>query len=183
MKFKKLLLNGAFIIEPEIIKDQRGSFYRVICSNELKTIGHNESIVQVNHSINMEPGTIRGLHFQVPPKSEIKIVKCIKGAIFDVIVDIRRNSATLLKWHGENLSEENMRIMYVPKGFAHGFQTLKPQSELIYFTTEFYSPEYENAFRYNDPELKISWPLPVSNISERDLAHPLIDKSFKGFDI
>lgn len=183
MKFIKLALKGAFVIEPEPVKDKRGRFSRLLCKNELNNVGHTENIIQVNHSVTEKAGVVRGLHFQMAPKAEIKIVKCIKGAVFDVIVDIRRNSPTFLNWHGEELTGENMRMMYVPKGFAHGFQTLKPESELIYFHTEFYSPEHEGALRYNDPQLSIDWPLPVSDISKRDSSHPLIDATFKGLDI
>ena len=183
MKFIDLALNGAFIIEPEPVVDSRGSFSRVFCKNELCEVGHFDNIAQINHSINQKSGTIRGLHFQIPPSAEIKIVKCIKGAIFDVIVDIRKGSSTFLKWYGEELSSENMKMMYIPKGFAHGFQTLRHESELIYVDTAFYSPDHEGALRFNDPILKINWPLPVSNISERDCAHPLIGKTFKGMEV
>lgn len=174
MKFIKLPLNGAFVIEPEPITDKRGSFSRVFCKDELLEIGHTDAIAQINHSSNVESGTIRGVHFQRPPSAEIKIVKCIKGAIFDVIVDIRTKSTTFLKWYGETLSEANMKMMYVPKGFAHGFQALQPGSELIYFSTEKYTPGAEGALRYDDPKLAINWPLPVSTVSERDLSHPFI---------
>lgn len=180
MKFIKLNLNGAFIIEPEPVKDKRGCFSRLFCKDELNNIGHTENIVQVNHSVTGKFGVVRGLHYQMTPKAEIKIVKCIKGAVFDVIVDIRRNSPTFLNWHGEELTDTNMRMMYVPKGFAHGFQTLKSKSELIYFHSEFYSPEHEGALLYNDPQIYIDWPLPVSGISECDSSHPLIDETFKG---
>ena len=183
MKFIKLALNGAFVIEAAPVKDKRGHFSRLLCKNELINIGHTENIVQVNHSATEQTGVVRGLHFQMPPKAEIKIVKCIKGAVFDVIVDIRRNSPTFLNWHGEVLTGENIKMMYVPKGFAHGFQTLKPGSELLYFHTAFYSPEHEGALRYNDPQLSIDWPLSVSDISERDFSHPLVDATFKGLDI
>ena len=117
------------------------------------------------------------------PKRSIVAGSGTGAAVFDVIVDIRKNSPTFLNWYGEELSDENMRMMYVPKGFAHGFQTLMSESELIYFHTELYSPEHEGALRYNDPQLSIDWPLPVSDISERDFSHPLIDATFKGFDI
>ncbi len=180
MKFIKLNLNGAFRIELETAKDDRGYFSRLFCRDELNNVGHTENIVQINHSVTGKSGAIRGLHYQITPKAEIKIIKCIKGAVFDVIVDIRRNSSTFLYWHGEELTDTNMRMIYVPKGFAHGFQTLKPKSELIYFHTEFYSPAYERALLYNDPKLSIDWPLTVSDISERDSSHPFIDEMFKG---
>jgi len=183
MKFIGTDLDGSFIIEPGIIEDNRGKFSRLICTNELKGIGHFENFVQINHSSTKQHGSIRGLHFQVPPVAEIKIVKCIKGSVFDVIVDIRRSSPTFLCWYGHNLSEQNMKMMYIPKGFAHGYQTLVPDSELIYFHTEYYSPDHEGALHYNDPQLLIEWPLPVGSISERDASYPFIDEVFEGLDI
>ncbi|MCG8533414.1 MAG: dTDP-4-dehydrorhamnose 3,5-epimerase family protein, partial [Desulfovibrionales bacterium] len=121
MIFTELKLRGAYIIEPELIEDNRGHFSRTICMNELKKIGHTKDIVQVNHSRTKKKGSLRGMHFQYAPKKEIKMVKCIRGKVFDVIVDLRRESPTLYKWHGEILSTNNMKIMYIPEGFAHGF--------------------------------------------------------------
>lgn len=183
MKFINTELNGSFLIEPGTIEDNRGRFSRLICQKELKGIGHMDNFVQVNHSYTKQIGSVRGLHFQLPPVAEIKIVKCIKGAVFDVIVDIRRYSPTFLEWRGQNLTEQNMKMLYIPKGFAHGFQTLTPDSELIYFHTEYYSPDHEGALHYNDPQLLIEWPLPVKNISERDASYPFIDETFEGLDI
>jgi len=183
MKFIDTELDGAFIIEHGTIEDNRGRFSRLICANELKKIGHTGNFVQVNHSYTKQAGSVRGLHFQIPPTAEIKVVKCIKGAVFDVIVDIRRNSPTFLVWCGQNLTELNMKMMYIPKGFAHGFQTLNPDSELIYFHTEFYTPDHEGALHYNDPQLSINWPLPVCDISERDASHPFLDEIFEGLII
>ena len=122
MKFFETPLKDAYVIEPEPFKDSRGMFLRVLCKRELAAIGQCEDIVQVNHSVTEKPGTLRGMHFQKPPKAEAKYVKCIKGAVYDVIVDIRKGSPTFLKWHGETLTSDNMRMMYVPKGFAHGYQ-------------------------------------------------------------
>lgn len=183
MIFSELELRGAFLIEPEPFIDNRGSFTRIFCKDELLQIGHNDPIAQINHSRNVEKGIIRGLHFQHPSEAEIKIIKCIKGAIFDVIVDIRKKSSTFLEWYGQTLSEKNMKMMYVPKGFAHGFQTLEPETELIYFSTEPYCPEFEGALRYDDPQIGIHWPLAVSTVSERDQLHPYIGKSFSGVTI
>ncbi len=183
MKFFELNLADAFVIAPEPFTDERGSFSRIFCQDELRQIGHTEPIAQINHSRNIEKGTVRGLHFQYPPKAEIKIVKCIHGTVFDVIVDIRKNSPTFLGWHAETLSTENMKMMYIPKGFAHGFQTLEPDSELIYFSSCPYSPEFESALRYDDPVIGIQWPVSVSTVSERDRSHPGIDKSFSGIDV
>ena len=168
MKFKETLIKDLWIIEPEPFYDNRGRFYRVYCEEELKRIGHNKTIVQVNSSFTKHKGTIRGMHFQFPPKTEIKIVKCVKGSIFDVAVDLRKDSPTFLKWHGEVLTAENMKLMYIPEGFAHGFQTFEDDCDFLYLNTEFYSPEYEGGIRYNDPKIRIEWPLKAINISQRD---------------
>lgn len=183
MKIFQTPLKGAFILEPEPFIDERGKFIRIFCENELQQIGHYKKIVQINHSLTRKKGTIRGMHFQYPPKAETKIVRCLRGAVFDVIIDLRRNSSTLLQWHGEILSAENMKMMYVPEGFAHGFQTLEENCELLYLHTEFYSPEYEGGVRYNDPRINISWPLEVTDISERDRTHPFIGPDFEGITL
>lgn len=180
MKFTKVNIKGVYIMEPSPVADNRGSFSRIFCEKELHEIGHRDHIVQINHSMNKEQGTLRGLHYQLMPASEIKIVKCIKGAIFDVVVDVRRGSDTFLSWYGQELTEKNMKLMYIPKGFAHGFQTLKPNSEIIYFSSEFYTPEKERGLNYKDPALDIQWPMPVSCISERDSSHAFIKKGHKG---
>ena len=179
MKFFKTKLEGLFIIEPEIYEDNRGNFYRVFCQNELKQIGYNKSIVQINQSFNKKKGTIRGMHFQYPPMAEIKIVRCTAGSIFDVAIDLRANSPTYLQWYSETLSAENKKMICIPEGFAHGFQTLEDNIEIIYLHTEFYSSELESAVRYNDPKFNISWPLELTVISERDKNHPLINGDFK----
>lgn len=179
MKFNKTEINDIYVIEPEPFIDHRGKFYRVYCENELKQIGHRKKIVNINASITKEKGSIRGMHFQYPPKTEIKIVKCISGSIFDVAIDLRENSLTYLKWFGEILSDENMKMMYVPEGFAHGFQSLQDNVEIIYFVTEFYSPESEGGVRYNDPTVGVKWPIEITDISEKDKKQPLIDENFK----
>jgi dTDP-4-dehydrorhamnose 3,5-epimerase len=183
MKFTGTGLEGAFIIDPGTAEDARGRFSRLICLQELREIGHTENFVQINYSYTRQAGSVRGLHFQVPPTAEIKIVKCIRGAVYDVIVDIRRNSATFLSWYSRKLTELKMEMMYIPKGFAHGFQSLHPHSELIYFHSECYSPDHEGALRFDDPRLSIKWPLPVADISLRDAAHALLDDAFKGLDV
>lgn len=180
MIFTELKLKGAFIIEPEPRGDDRGKFARIVCMEELKQIGHETEIVQVNHSWTLKKGTVRGMHFQIAPRQEIKMVKCIAGAVFDVLVDLRQNSSTRLQWWGEILTPQNMKMMYVPEGFAHGFQTLADDSQLIYFHTQFYSPEHEGAVRYDDPMIGITWPEQITQMSERDLRHPLLDKEFRG---
>lgn len=167
-------LEGAYIIKPEPFQDHRGMFSRIYCKNELSAIGYVKDIVQVNYSITVKKGAIRGMHFQYPPKAEIKMVKCLCGSVFDVIIDLRKGSPTFLKWHGEILSSENMKMIYIPEWFAHGFQTLEENCELLYLHTEFYSPEDEGGVRFDDPVLNISWPLEVTDISEKDRTHPLL---------
>jgi len=183
MKFIETNLKNLYIIEPELLKDERGLFYRVFCRNELKEIEHVKEIVQINQSLTKKKGSIRGMHFQYPPKAEIKIVKCLYGSVFDVAIDLRKNSSTLLQWHGEVLSAENKKMIYIPEGFAHGFQTLENNSELLYLHTEFYSPKYEGGIRYNDPRINIKWPLEISYISNRDNEFNLLDNNFLGISV
>ncbi len=179
MKFKETDIKDVYIIEPEPFIDHRGKFYRVYCENELKQIGHSKKIVNINASTTKQKGSIRGMHFQYPPNAEIKIVKCVSGSIYDVVIDLRENSPTYLKWFSEVLSEENMRMMYVPEGFAHGFQSLEDNVEIIYFVTEFYSPESEGGVRYDDPAVGVKWLIDITDISEKDKNQPLIDGNFK----
>lgn len=183
MKFVETKLKDLFVIEPEPFQDDRGKFYRVFCKNELRGIGHNKEIVQINQSLTKQKGTIRGMHFQYPPKMEIKIIKCIFGSVFDVAIDLRKNSPSFLKWHGEILSADNMKLIYIPEGFAHGFQTLENNAELLYFHTEFYDSKYESGILYNDPKFNIKWPLKTINLSKRDLEFKLLDANFEGIEI
>jgi len=180
MKFHKTKLIGLYIIELEPFQDERGEFYRVLCKNELKEIGHKKEIVQINFSNTIKEGAIRGMHFQYPPKSEIKIVKCLKGSIFDIAIDLRKKSPTFLQWHGEILSSKNLKMMYIPEGFAHGFQALEDNAEVIYFVSEFYSPEFEGGVKYNDPRINIKWPLKITMISQKDKILKLLDSTFEG---
>ena len=183
MKIKQTPLQNAFVIEPEPFTDDRGLFARVFCKQELQSILHGKNIVQVNHSMTRQKGAIRGMHFQRPPMAEIKMVKCLSGSVFDVMIDLRSDSSTFLNWYGEKLSAENMKMMYIPEGFAHGFQTLEENSELLYLHTEFYGPEHEGGVRYNDPLINISWPIEVADISLRDQNHPLLSNEFKGIKL
>lgn len=183
MKFFETALKGAYTIELEPFGDERGFFARTFCKREFKQIGHTKEFVQFNHSMTSEKGTLRGLHYQVPPGSEIKLIRCIRGEVLDVIVDLRKNSSTFLRHIGVNLSEENMKMIYVPEGFAHGFQTLKDNSQMIYHHTAYYSPEDERGLFYSDPTLDIKWPLDIKNLSEKDKNHPVIDNNFKGIEI
>ncbi len=180
MKFTALPLAGAYSVELNFLQDERGGFARTFCKKEFEAIGHLKEFVQLNQSWNTKKGTLRGLHFQIPPFQEIKLIRCIKGAVMDVIVDLRKDSPSFLQHVMLELSEENKKMIYVPEGFAHGFQSIKDNSELVYHHTEFYVPNAEGGIRYNDPALKINWPLPIEVISERDKNHPLLTNDYKG---
>ena len=176
MIFNKLPLQGAYTINLEKNEDKRGFFARIFCLDEFEKQGLNISVIQMNTTLSKERGTVRGLHFQRPPKAEIKIVRCISGSIWDVIVDIRESSPTYGKWYAAELNDNNRTMMYVPEGFAHGFQTLADNVELLYLHSEFYSKEHEDGLLYNDKAVAIDWPLPVSEISERDKSHPIFSE-------
>ena len=180
MTFSPTPLKGSYIINLTPFSDERGWFARTYCENEFREIGHAEKWVQMNHSCTTKKGTVRGMHYQLPPFREIKMVRCIRGKVFDVIIDIRKDSATFLQWFGVELSPEAMNMLYIPVGFAHGFQTLSDNSEMIYNHSEFYTPGAEGGIKYNDPAVNIKWPLEVTSISERDLNHPGLTEKFKG---
>ncbi|MBX3256850.1 MAG: dTDP-4-dehydrorhamnose 3,5-epimerase [Chitinophagaceae bacterium] len=180
MIFSPTPFKGSYIIEPEQFADNRGWFARYFCKNEFEKINHNKEWVQMNHSFTTIKGTIRGMHYQVAPYKEIKLIRCIAGVVFDVIVDIRKESPTFLQWFGVELSAQNKRMIYIPEGFAHGFQSLCDNAELLYHHSDYYTPDAEGGIKYNDACIQINWPLPVSIISERDADHPIIDKNFKG---
>jgi len=175
-------LDELFVIEPNKFIDDRGSFSRVYCEEELKEIS-NITIKQINHSITKHKGTVRGMHFQYEPNSEVKMVKCIKGKVFDVVVDIRKDSPTFLESFSIELTDENQKIIYIPKGFAHGFQTLEDDTELFYMHSNIYTPANEGALNVIDPLLNIKWPLDIINLSKRDNEHKLLDNDFKGIKI
>lgn len=180
MKFQQTPLQGSYIIDLDAFEDHRGWFARVYCKNEFREIGHEKEWVQLNHSFTRKKGSLRGMHFQYPPFREIKMVRCIAGAVYDVIIDLRRGSPTFLQAAGVELSAANRRMLYIPEGFAHGFQTLTDDCELLYHHSEFYTPGKEGGIRYNDPMLQINWPLPVTDISDRDREHPYLAADFKG---
>jgi dTDP-4-dehydrorhamnose 3,5-epimerase len=180
MIIHQLPIKNAFLIEAEPFQDHRGAFARFFCSRELEPALGSRQIVNINYSMTKLKGSIRGLHFQYPPFQEMKLVRCIKGKVYDVIVDIRNGSSTFLKWHAEVLSPENMLMICIPEGFAHGFQTLEPESELLYLHTGHYSPDHEGGLFYNDPALSITWPEGITESSVRDRSHPLINDSFQG---
>lgn len=183
ISFTESPLKGAFMIDLKPFEDERGWFSRVFCKKEFSVVGHTKEWLQLNHSFTAAIGSIRGMHFQLPPYSEVKLVRCIAGEVFDVIVDLREGSPTFLNWWGITLSAVNRRMIYIPEGFAHGFQTLKGNSELLYHHTAFYNKEAERGIRYEDPALNITWPLPPKDTSSRDNSHPLLSNDFKGLKI
>ena len=172
MDFHETPLEGAYVIEPKKIVDDRGFFGRVWCKDEFEQIGLNYHLAQSNFGFSHHKGTLRGLHFQVAPHAEVKILRCTKGSIFDVIVDLRRDSKTFKKWFGIELNEKNSKMIYVPEGFAQGYMTLEDNTEIYYHTTCSYHPESAFGVRYNDPAFQIDWPLKPAVISEQDQKWP-----------
>lgn len=172
MIFSETNLGGAYVIEPQFIQDERGFFARVWCKREMGELGLNTNLAQSNISFNKYRGTLRGMHRQIEPAAEVKLVRCTKGAIYDVIVDLRPDSPTHMQWFGVELTEQNHKMLYVPAGFAHGYQTLEDNSEVFYQVSEFYAPQYERGARYNDPAFGIVWPLEVASVSDKDGSWP-----------
>ncbi|MEO6729917.1 MAG: dTDP-4-dehydrorhamnose 3,5-epimerase [Ferruginibacter sp.] len=180
MIFIPTSLKDSYLIELNPIVDDRGWFARTYCKNEFDQIGHDKEWVQLNHSFTNYAGTVRGMHYQLPPFSDVKLVRCIAGSVYDVIVDLRKESETFLMYFGAELSARNKKMMYIPEGFAHGFQALTNDCELLYHHSQFYMPGVEAGIKYNDKAVNINWPLPVKNVSSRDDSHPAIDVNFKG---
>ena len=176
MIFTELALRGAFIVDMEPRKDDRGSFARAFCREEFSRHGLKTEVAQCNVSVNRRKGTLRGMHYQVPPKAEAKLVRCARGAVHDVIVDLREDSPTFLRWEAVKLTGDDSRMLYIPEGFAHGFQTLVDDAEVFYQMFESYSPEHARGVRWDDPALGIEWPFPDPIVSERDRAYPLLAK-------
>ena len=183
MKFTQTPLKGAYVVELEPIQDERGFFARTYCKNEFSSIGHTKEFVQFNHSMTKYKGTLRGMHYQIPPSSEIKLIRCISGSVFDIIIDIRKDSPTFLKYFSIILSDQNFRMIYVPEGFAHGFQTVTDNAQMLYHHTAYYTPSNERGIRYNDPLINISWPESPINITVKDQNYPLLNNNFKGIEI
>lgn len=173
-------LAGLISVQRKAIEDQRGFLSRFYCADEFREIGLGKPIAQINHTLTRSRGAVRGLHFQYPPFAEAKLVSCLHGEIFDVAVDLRRGSPTFLHWHGVLLSAQNRLSLLIPEGFAHGFQAMTGDCELIYLHTASYRPEAEGALNTADPALGIDWPLAVTEISERDRNHKLIEQDFQG---
>lgn len=178
--FVQTSLSDLKVVQRKAIEDQRGFLSRFYCVEEFSEAGINKPIAQINHTLTRKKGAVRGLHFQYPPHAETKLVSCLKGEIWDVAVDLRSDSPTFLQWHGEILSAANRTSLLIPEGYAHGFQALTEDCELIYLHTAAYHSGAEGALYVADPRLDIAWPLPIEDLSERDRNHSLIDKNFQG---
>jgi len=172
MIFKETKLKGAYLIELERLEDERGFFARSFCQKEFEEHGLNPRIVQCNISFNKKKGTLRGMHYQVAPYEEAKLVSCINGAIYDVIIDLRPDSPTFKQWFTIELSTDNYKMLYIPEGFAHGFQTLEDNTVVFYQMSQFYHPEYARGVRWDDPAFGIKWALPNQIISKKDMNYP-----------
>ena len=175
-----LPLKGLKLVTRRRAFDHRGFLSRIFCVTELVEAGWTKPVIQVNHSYTARSGTIRGMHYQTPPHTEMKCVTCIRGEVFDVAVDVRYGSTSFLKWHGERLSAEHGEAMLIPEGFAHGFQALTDDVELIYFHSAGFAPDAEGVINPLDPGIAVDWPLPVKDIAPRDSASPMLTDSFAG---
>lgn len=173
-------IDGVKVVLSEPFKDERGFFNRIFCQKELAAIRPDIVITQINHSMTAIKGSVRGMHFQYPPHAEMKIVRCVRGSIFDVAVDMRKKSPPFLQWHGEILSADNMKALVVPEGCAHGFQSLEDAIEMIYIHTKDYCKTAEGTVRYDDPKIGIQWPLQVSHISAKDTSSPFLSPDYGG---
>jgi dTDP-4-dehydrorhamnose 3,5-epimerase len=180
MKIHGTPLAGLSVVETTPHLDIRGQFARLFCDGDLSSLMESRKIVQINHSRTMAVGAVRGMHYQLPPHAEMKLVRCLKGRIWDVAVDLRHGFPTFLHWHAEELSAVNGKMLVIPEGFAHGFQVLEPDSELLYLHTASYTPGAEGGVKYDDPMLNITWPLMPTDLSVRDNSHKNIDNKFKG---
>ncbi|ACK67302.1 dTDP-4-dehydrorhamnose 3,5-epimerase [Rippkaea orientalis PCC 8801] len=176
MKFISTKLNGAYLIELKRLEDERGFFARSWCQKEFLDYGLDANLVQCNISFNLKKGTLRGMHYQIAPYEEVKLLRCTQGAIYDVIIDLNLESSSFKQWIGVELSAENRLMIYIPKGFAHGFQTLEDHTEVFYQMSEFYHPECARGVRWNDPTFAIEWPIEDPIISEKDRQY----EDFKG---
>lgn len=173
-------LAGLTVVETAPVSDERGRFVRVFCEQECAKLRPGLHWTQINLSQTSGKGTVRGMHFQYPPAAEAKLIRCVRGRVFDAAVDVRAGSPTFLQWHGLELDGDRPQQIFIPEGFAHGFQALTDQVELLYLHTASWSREHEARLRYDDPLLAIDWPLPVTQVSEKDRAAPLLDGAFGG---
>ncbi|MBT8594013.1 dTDP-4-dehydrorhamnose 3,5-epimerase [Polynucleobacter paneuropaeus] len=175
-------ISGLKVVDRKIIGDSRGFLSRIFCAEQFHKIGWYKPVCQINQTLTKKRGTVRGIHFQYPPHAEMKLVSCLQGRILDVAVDLRKNSPTFLQWHAEELSAENHRALLIPEGFAHGFQTLTDDCELLYLHSAPYKSEAEGGICPTDPKLNIDWPLEFYEISQRDAGHPMLNNEFKGIE-
>ncbi len=180
MRIESVKIHGAYKVESNLISDNRGEFYRAFCTRELCEVLDGRVIEQANISVTQELGAIRGMHFQLPPHSEMKLIRCLRGRVFDVIVDLRKDSPTFLGWDSVVLAPEKQTMIVIPEGCAHGFQTLERDSQLLYMHTNFYAPESEGGIRFDDPMIGIEWPIHPTEISDRDYGHEFLSENFKG---
>ena len=178
MRFDETPIPGAFTVELDRRGDERGFFARVFCEEEFGAAGLPTRFVQVNNSLSAERGTLRGMHYQLAPAAEVKVVRCIRGALWDVVLDLREASPTFGRWYGAELSAENRRMMVVPEGCAHGFVTLEPDTEAFYFVTHPYAPDLERGVRWDDPRFGIEWPIAPIVLSDKDRGHPDFDPAW-----
>ena len=183
MKFYPAPLLGAYTIELEERGDDRGFFARLFCEKEFQAAGLPTPIAQINNAFSVTAGTLRGMHYQLPPSSEIKVVRCIRGAVFDVIIDLRPDSPTFTKWFGAELTAENRLMMFVPRGFAHGILTLTDDAETLYLVSAFYDPKQERGVRFDDSRIGVAWPRTPIEISQKDRSWPDLDPSFHGIEL
>lgn len=178
MKFEPTAVEGARVIVPEPREDERGYFARMFCAREFEEHGLESAVKQVNNSNSRYAGTLRGMHYQLAPRQEVKVVRCVRGALWDVVLDLRPDSPTFGRWFGAELSEQNRRLMFVPRGCAHGFITLADETEAIYLVSEFYAPDRERGVRWDDPRFKIGWPSEPTVLSDKDRNHPDFDPAW-----
>ncbi|MGL3104509.1 dTDP-4-dehydrorhamnose 3,5-epimerase family protein [Bradyrhizobium sp. BR 1432] len=183
MKVFEADIIGIWITESTVHSDHRGTFHRLFCANEEQKIIGARRIVQINLSLTHSVGAVRGLHYQKPPMAEMKIVRCLRGRVFDVAVDLRKNSPTFLKWTAVELTPDNRRSFIIAEGCAHGFQILEENSEVLYLHTAFYSPPDEGSVRFDEPMVGVVWPLPPIDLSTRNSNHPLLDVDFEGLEL
>lgn len=177
------LLQGVVALTKRRIADNRGFLERAYCSEDLAPYLGSRQIAQINRTLTLQPHSVRGLHYQLPPHAETKVISCLRGSVFDVAVDLRAGSTTFLQWHGEILSADNGRVLIIPEGFAHGFQTLEPDCEMLYLHTAAYSADYESGLNATDPTIGIAWPAAIANMSDRDAGLPFADRGFKGLNL
>lgn len=182
-EFLPTSLAGLLAVQRRRLDDPRGFLSRVYCADEFAAVGVRKALAQINHTLTRRTGTVRGMHFQRPPYAETKLVSCLRGEVFDVAVDLRRHSSTFLRWHADILSAANQRSLLIPEGFAHGFQTLTDDCELLYLHTAAHEPSAEGAVNPADPRLAIRWPLAIADMSDRDRIHPMLSDEFDGLDL